>query len=158
MTEWTAELTHSDEDITIGHAGPVVVHFWHRHVTVEALARLQAALLARADERALYTMSVVEATASIPEQPARDAGASVLDAVTSRIRASALILEGAAMQSAAFRGIDAGLSVLARRDHPHRAFPSVGEASLWLAGQMGQGARGDELEAIVDDLRRLTPQ
>jgi len=156
MTEWTPELSFSDEDVAIGHAGPVIADVWTRHVTVQALQRLQRVITERAPHAPLAIVTVIEPTATVPDQAARETASAFLDAVGQHIAVSALVLEGAAMQSAAFRGVDAGFTMLGKRDYPHEAFESMSAAAEWLAERApGRwGASAERFESIVDDLRR----
>lgn len=156
MAEWTPELAFSDEDVAIGLAGPVIADVWTRHVTVRALQRLQRVITERGAHAPLAIVTVIEPTATVPDHAARDMAAAFLDAVAEHIAVSALVLEGAAMQSAAFRGVDAGFTMLGKRDYPHEAFESMSAAAEWLAEQAPSrwGASAERFETIIDDLRR----
>ena len=60
MAEWTPELELANADVAVGHAGPVVAHFWYRHVTVGGLERLQQVLAARRDHAPLAVLTVID--------------------------------------------------------------------------------------------------
>ncbi len=160
MAEWTPELAFADPDVAIGHAGPIVAHFWNRQVTAQALQQLQLAIAARTSHAPLAVLTVIEPGATVPDQAAREMSAAYLDAVAELIGVSALLVEGPAMQSAAFRGVDAGFTMLAKRDYPHEAFDSLADASAWIAEHAP--ARWDltaeRFESIVEELRRLVPR
>jgi len=157
MAEWSPQLAFADDDVAIGHVGPIVAHFWYRHVTVAAIQKLEGVIAERAVEGPLAVLTVVQPTATVPDQPARAMTTAYLEAVAEHLAVSALVVEGPAMQSAAFRGLHAGYTMLAGRGYPSDVFDSVSGAAAWIVehapAHWGLGA--ERFESLIDELRGL---
>jgi hypothetical protein len=154
MAEWVPEVAYADADVAIGHAGPVLALFWRAEITVAALERLQAVTAERAAHAPLLLFRIVEPGASVPERGARELGATFLESTGELVGVSAFVVEGTPMQAAAFRGVDAGLAVLAKRDYPHGVFPSLRAAVAWVGKRSRFSAKS--LQAALDEIRRLS--
>ncbi len=157
MAHWVPEVAYVNEDVAIGHAGPVVALFWRQQVTVEAIERLRELTTDRASHAPLLMFRIVEPHAMLPERDVRQVGAAFLESSAELIGVSAFVVEGTPMQAAAFRGVDAGLAVLAKRDYPHRVFDALDQAAAWVAEQApGRPFTAEALEATLGELRRLS--
>ncbi|MBO6937615.1 MAG: hypothetical protein JJ863_21780 [Deltaproteobacteria bacterium] len=158
--DWTPQIAFADDDLAIGYAGPMVAHFWTRKLTASALRRLRRVIEIREEHGPLAMLVVVSAGAVVPSPAAREPVAAYLDDVGGSLELSALLLEGPAMQSAAFRGVDMGLTLLAERDYPHAAFDALGAAAEWMV-EHAPGRWGltvSRVESAVEELRELAPR
>jgi len=160
MADWVPEVAYADADVAIGHAGPVIALFWRGQVRANALQRLQLLVAERSADAPLVMFRIVEAGAVLPERDTRALGAAFFESVGDLIAVSAFVVEGPPMQAAAFRGLDAGLAVLAKRDYPHSVFESLSEAAGWVAERAPERWHftGESLAATLGELRRLSPR
>lgn len=158
MPEWSPEVAYADADVAIGHAGPVLALFWRGQVRADAVQRWQRLMAERSARAPLLVFRIAEAGAVVPERGTRELGAALLESVGDLIAVSAFVVEGPPMQAAAFRGIDAGLAVLAKQSYPHGVFESLPEAAAWVA-ERAPGDRAltsERLHATLGELRRLS--
>ena len=132
MTAWKPELVHLETDYALGHTGPLFVVVWRRQSTVVGIRHQHSALhaFAHAERRGLVT--IVEASARLPEADALEMQAAFRQSNAERVAVSAFVYEGGGFKSAAVRGVVTGLTMKARQSYPHRAFESVAAAAPWF--------------------------
>jgi hypothetical protein len=123
----------------IGTAEPILVCLWRTVTTRAAIAKLRAtgARLAASEREGFAMMTVVEASADLPDPDVRADLAEYFRAVSSSVVCSALVFEGQGFRAAAVRGITTGLNLMARQPFPHKVFATVQDAASWIDAQSG---------------------
>ncbi|MFW6066845.1 MAG: hypothetical protein ACOC97_00785 [Myxococcota bacterium] len=149
---------YADLDLATGAWRHLYVLVWRNDTTLEGVERVRKDFRdwAAGVEGPLALITVVQEQCPLPSPEARKDLGRWLGEISDRIRASAVIYEGAGFKSASVRGVVTGLTLIARQAYPHKVFASVSEAALWLSSTaQSQGIQDLPSDGITTAVRTL---
>ena len=152
----------SDESHCTGTWGRFFMVVWKGSTTVEAARAIQYGLrdfAAGHGGQRVVLITVVEASAPLPNADARTALSNILRFCADDVLCSGVAMEGDGFRAAAVRGVATGLSLVARQPFPHQVFASVGQAAAWVTRHVNKQSpskpmAASDIERAVDCLRR----
>jgi hypothetical protein len=148
------ELFEDTAGVRAGLAGSVLV-FHHyapiRHETARVLERVNRRAFAAGARLAVIV--VIEPDLRPPESDVRSAVVAITKKTAPNVIAMAHVVRGQGFLTAAFRTALAGLSLVARLEHPLKVFATIAEALLWLRPQLKvasmEAPSAADVEALV---------
>jgi hypothetical protein len=88
--------------------------------------------LTRHFPKSVGMLTVIEENAPAPSAEARAAIARLFASAADDVICSAVAFEGSGFRAAFVRGVVTSLTMLARQPFPHKVFPGVPQAAVWL--------------------------
>jgi hypothetical protein len=146
----------STKDVVVAAWDRVVLVAWRANTTVALLRRAEQALHLHASSGSepVLLLTVVEATAPLPQIEARVELVALLKRANGCVERSGLVFEGEGFRAASVRAVVAGLSLFSRPDYPHRVFGNVRSAARFLAGGKSGTPAPERIVRMVGEARR----
>ena len=153
-------VLHCDLDLAIGASTDLLFTLWRHRTSIEGVQVLANALqhFVTSRTKAIGLVTIIEPEAKMPEAGSREQLARMLKDASEHVLISGVAFEGSGFVAASVRSVVVGLTLLARQTYPHRVFPNVKEASIWIELESEkQGSRFDskETQAQVAHFRQL---
>ncbi len=152
----------SDYNHTAFTYGALFAVLWHVDTLaapVNVVSRMIGEFAAQQPRNRIGLLGVVEANGNLPPADARAALSRLLQVNSPWLIRSAVAFEGSGFKAAAVRGAATGIALLSRQNFPHRIFGGVSAATAWLAeglaAELGISANGEELAAVIAQVRAL---
>jgi hypothetical protein len=155
----TAHIMRVTANDALGCLEDVFVTIWRAQTTVEGVRAVEAECETFRSRRAegIGMLTIVEAHTPMPDAPARQALAALLQNGGAFIKASAVVFDGNSFRASAVRSVATGLTLLAKQPFPHKFFVDPGEALRFLDTSLPAGVgRADPARrlAALDELRQ----
>jgi hypothetical protein len=153
-------VLHCDPDLAIGASGDFVFTLWRHRTTVEGVRILANVVrhFVTGRTKGVGLFTIIEPQAKMPEAGSREQLAQMLKDASEHVLISCVAFEGSGFMAASVRSVVIGLTLLARQTYPHRVFPNVKEAALWIeleSEKLGSRFDSAETQAHVAHFRRL---
>jgi hypothetical protein len=145
------------DDHCVAIIGPVIVTVVHNDPHPDILKHQQGWLerLKEVAPDGSGFIVVLQSNVPPPPEPLRAVIRRTFDEYGKVVRAGAMVVEGTGFAAAALRGVLAMIHMAARHRYPFKVFGNIGEASAWIAAQIGRGGVAPrDLAAAIETLKK----
>lgn len=152
-------ITVLEPAFVTGYRDDLFIGVWRGTVTLAGVnewARQFEHMLAR-NPKGFVAISIVEATAPLPDAAVRKAVASTMDR-TAGVLAMAGVHEATGFTGAAIRSVLLSLSNMTSGPYPRRIFGAQAEMAKWLAPYLDQSSfplNAKQIAALVEEFRAM---
>ena len=151
------EPLYVGDDHCVAIIGPIIVTVVHNDPHPDILKHQQGWLkrLREVAPDGSGFIVVLQSNVPPPPEPLRAVIRRTFDEYGKVVRAGAMVVEGTGFAAAALRGVLAMIHMAARHRYPFKVFGNIGEASTWIAAQIGRGSVAPrDLAAAVETLKK----
>jgi hypothetical protein len=133
---------------------------WRGKTTVETVRRAGQILTeyARARQRRLLLLTLVEQNAPLPSIEARTELVSFLKAANGYVERHGLVFEGEGFRAASIRALVAGVALFSRPEYPYRILGSVSAAARFIASGNGAPSPHRTIQMVAEARRAAGTQ
>ncbi|TPV95453.1 MAG: hypothetical protein B7733_09875 [Myxococcales bacterium FL481] len=151
-----ADVTEASADHVLATYKNLSIVIWRLNTQPNACRALHRQTNRLADKfpDGVGLLTVVERSAPMPSTESRKLIASFF-AGSTRIKASAVAMEGSGFRASAVRSVVAGLTMMAKQPFPHKVFATLAVGLHWLVPELNANARCDLAES---DVQRMMKQ